>query len=236
MNDYGFDRSWDQPQVSASAVNAFLNRVFSWMFAGILLTAVVGWYVADSGLALSLVRGGALFFLFLVQLGVVFYLSARIDRIQAGTATALFLGYSALSGVTFSTIFLRYALGSIFQVFLMTAVLFGVLAVIGATTNMDLRKVGTVAFAGLITLIIASLLNAFLFRSGVIGLALTFVGIGVFSALTMYDMQRLTQYGGVSGRFDDADHKMAIVGALALYLDFINLFLYLLRLFGSSRD
>jgi uncharacterized protein len=234
LNDYGFDRSWAQSQSDATTTNAFLNRVFSWMFAGLLLTAIVGWYVAESGLALSILRGGSFFVLFLAQLGLVWYLSARVDRLQPGTATALFLGYSALSGMTFSTIFLRYTTGSILQVFGMTALLFGVLAVIGATTKMDLRKVGTVAFAGLVTIIIASLLNVFLFHSPVVTTILSVVGVAVFSALTAYDMQRLTQYAAVSGRNDAADHNVAIVGALALYLDFINLFLFLLRLFGGG--
>lgn len=223
-NDYG--------RVSVAASNAFLSQVFSWMFAGLLITGLVGWYVASSGMALAM--GGLFLILAIAQLGVVWYLSARINHLEPGTATALYLGYAALSGITFSVFFVAYKTPDLVNAFVCTSALFAVLALFGKTTTMDLRKIGTLCFAGLIAIIIAMVVNMFL-QSSAVTMAISVIGVIVFAGLTAWDMQRLTQYSVQSYGNDAAmDSRMAILGALALYLDFINMFIFLLRLFGGS--
>jgi FtsH-binding integral membrane protein len=226
---------FSRPRIGVAASNAFLSQVFSWMFAGLLLTGLVGWYVAHSDFAHAVLGGGSFLILVIAQLGLVFYLSARINHLQPGTATALYLGYSALSGVTFSVIFLAYSLGNILNVLLMTGALFAVLAVFGKTTKMDLTKIGTICIAALIAIIIAMVVNIFI-GSSVATTVISVLGVIIFAGLTAWDMQRLTHYS-VQAYGNDAamDSRMAILGALALYLDFINMFLFLLRLFGGGR-
>ncbi|HOC30706.1 MAG TPA: Bax inhibitor-1/YccA family protein [Armatimonadota bacterium] len=236
MNDrehqWGMD-AYARP-TSVADTNSFLSSVFSWMTAGLLLTGVVGWYVYDSGLIDQL--RGAFMVIFLLQLGLVFGISAGINRMTAGTATGLFLLYSALMGVTLSSIFAIYDMGSIGQVLLMTSVLFGVLAVFGKTTTIDLSRIGSIAFAALIAIIIASLLNVFLFKSGAMQNVISVIGVIVFAGLTAWDMQRLTQMASAGIQGSEMVGRMVILGALSLYLDFINMFLFLLRLFGGRRD
>jgi len=215
--------------------NEFLGTVFSWMTAGLLITGLLGWYVAQN---MDLMR--ALFSIFWVlviaELGLVWTLSGRINRLSASAATGLFLGYSALSGLTFSTIFLVYSMQSIVYVFAVTATLFAVLAVFGRTTRMDLTKIGTIAFAGLIAILIVMVLNMFLFKSGPLDQVISILGVIIFSALTAYDMQKLTQMAQTGFGDRENEGRMAILGALDLYLDFVNLFLFLLRLMGGRRN
>lgn len=227
-NDFG------RANVGVAASNAFLSQVFSWMFAGLLITGLVGWYMANSGMAQAVVRGGAFLILMIAQLGVVWYLSARINRLEPGTATALYLGYAALSGVTFSVFFLAYATADLVNAFITTSALFAVLAVFGKTTSMDLRKMGTLCFAGLIAIIIAMVVNMFI-GSSAVTMVISVLGVIIFAGLTAWDMQRLTHYGmQVYGNDVAMDSRMAILGALALYLDFINMFIFLLRIFGGG--
>jgi FtsH-binding integral membrane protein len=227
---------YSRPQVGVAASNAFLSQVFSWMFAGLLITGLVGWYIANSTAGRAIMGSGIFLFLMFAQLGMVFYLSARIEKIEPGTATGLFLGYCALSGVTFSVFFAAYTMASMMNVFVMTGALFGVLALFGKTTTMDLRRVGTIAFAALIAIIVAMLVNAFFIHSTALTNVISVLGIIVFAGLTAWDMQRLTQYGTTSYGQDAAmDTRMAVIGALGLYLNFINMFIMLLRLFGDRR-
>jgi hypothetical protein len=167
------------------------------------------------------------------QLGIVFGLSFAINRISVGVATFLFLLYSATVGVTFAFIFELYTAQSIFTAFLITAGMFGVLAVWGALTDIDLSKLGSIAFMALIGLILATIVNI-IWANDTLYWITTYAGVAIFAALTAYDMQKLTQINreGISG---DAAGRAAIMGALALYLDFINLFLFLLRIFGQER-
>jgi FtsH-binding integral membrane protein len=227
-NDFGRER------IGVGASNAFLSQVFSWMFAGLLLTGIVGWYLAQAGIAMAL--GGAFLFFAFAELGMVWYLSARINRLAPGTATALYLGYAALSGVTFSVIFVVYKAPDLINAFVCTSALFAVLALFGKTTSMDLRKIGTLCVAGLIAIIVAMVVNIFFLHSSAVAQFVSVIGVIIFAGLTAWDMQRLTQYS-VQAYGNDAamDSRMAILGALALYLDFINMFLFLLRLFGSGR-
>lgn len=215
----------------------FLAKVFNWMAAGLALTGVIAWFTANSGLAMKIAASPAFIILILAELGMVFYLSARIEKIQAGTATGLFLGYAVLNGLTLSTIFLAYTRASIGGTFLITSGMFGAMAVYGMVTKRDLSGMGSFMFMGLIGIIIASVVNMFL-GSSTLYWAISGIGVIVFVGLTAYDVQKIKNMGeqGIMGQGDDVVRKGAIIGALALYLDFINLFLMLLRFFGGGRD
>ncbi|QQG65150.1 Bax inhibitor-1/YccA family protein [Desulfobulbus oligotrophicus] len=219
------------------ASTIFLAKVFNWMAAGLAVTGVIAYFVAQSGLVASLIASPIFFILVLAELGMVFYLSARIEKIQPGTATGLFVTYSALNGVTLSTIFLAYTHASIAATFLVTAGMFAAMAVFGLVTKRDLSGMGSFMFMGLIGLILASIVNIFL-KSTAVYWAISAIGVLVFVGLTAYDVQKIKQIGeqGIMEQGEAAIRKGAIIGALALYLDFINLFLMLLRFFGGSRD
>ena len=217
------------------ASTIFLAKVFNWMAIGLGLTGVIAWFVASSGLAVQL---QPLFLpLILVELGLVFFLSARVNKIQAGTATGLFIGYAALNGVTMSMIFLIYTSSSIAATFMITAGMFGAMAVYGLVTKRDLSGMGSFLFMGLVGIIIASIVNIFL-QSSSLYWAISLIGVFVFVGLTAYDVQKIKNMGeqGIMEQGEAAIKKGAIMGALALYLDFINLFLMLLRFFGGARD
>jgi FtsH-binding integral membrane protein len=219
------------------ASTIFLAKVFNWMAMGLGLTGIIAWMTASSGLAKSIVASPVFMILIFVELGMVFYLSARINKIQSGTATGLFLGYAVLNGLTLSTIFLAYTTASIGGTFLITSGMFGAMAVYGTVTKRDLSGMGSFLFMGLIGIIIASVVNFFM-QSSTLYWAISFIGVMVFVGLTAYDVQKIKNMGeqGIMEQGEDAIQKGAIIGALALYLDFINLFLMLLRFFGGSRD
>jgi uncharacterized protein len=225
-----------QPPVAvARADSNFLQRVFLWMFVGLGFTGGVAAAIGSSDTLLTDITEtpGIIIGVIIVQLGIVFGLSFAIDRISVGVATFLFLLYSATVGVTFAFIFELYTTQSIFTAFLITAGMFGALAVWGAITDIDLSKLGAIAFMALIGLILATIVNIF-WANDTLYWITTYAGVAIFAALTAYDMQKLTQINreGISG---DAAGRAAIMGALALYLDFINLFLFLLRIFGQQR-
>ena len=224
-------------QARQEASSIFLAKVFNWMSIGLGLTGVIAWFTASSGLAAQLVQGPMFMILLLAELGLVFYLSARIEKIQPGTATGLFLGYAALNGLTLSMIFLRYTGSSIAATFFITAGMFGAMAVYGLVTKRDLSGMGSFLFMGLIGIIIASVVNIFL-KSSSLYWAISLIGVFVFIGLTAYDVQKIKRMGeeGIMQQGEGAIQKGAIMGALTLYLDFINLFLMLLRFFGGSRD
>jgi hypothetical protein len=225
-----------QPPVAvARPESGFLQRVFLWMFVGLGITGGVAAAIGSSDTLLTDITEtpGIIIGVIVVQLGIVFGLSFAINRISVGVATFLFLLYSATVGVTFAFIFELYTTQSIFTAFLITAGMFGALAVWGAVTDIDLSKVGSIAFMALIGLILATIVNVFWANSTLYWIT-TYAGVGIFAALTAYDMQKLSQINkqGLTG---EAEGRAAIMGALALYLDFINLFLFLLRIFGQSR-
>lgn len=224
-------------QARQQASTVFLAKVFNWMAIGLTLTAVVAYFVAGSGMVRTLIASPIFFILVLAELGLVFFLSARIDKIQPGTATGLFVAYSALNGVTLSTIFLAYTHASIAATFLVTAGMFAAMAVYGMVTKRDLSGLGSFMFMGLIGILLASLVNIFL-QSSSLSWAISAIGVVVFVGLTAYDVQKIKNIGeeGIMTQGEAAIRKGAIIGALALYLDFINLFLMLLRFFGGSRD
>ena len=219
------------------ASTIFLAKVFNWMAIGLGLTGIIAFFTASTGLALTIAASPLFMVLLLVELGLVFYLSARIEKIQAGTATGLFLGYSILNGLTLSTVFLAYTRASIGGTFLITAGMFGAMAVYGMVTRRDLSGMGSFMFMGLIGILIASVVNFFL-KSSSLYWAISVIGVLVFVGLTAWDVQKIKQMGeqGIMEQGEGAIRKGAIIGALALYLDFINLFLMLLRFFGGNRD
>lgn len=219
------------------ASTVFLAKVFNWMAIGLGLTGVVAWFTASSGLAMQLATSPLFIILILAEFGLVFFLLARIDKIQAETATAFFVGYAMLNGLTLSMIFLRYTQSSIAATFFITAGMFGAMAVYGLVTKRDLSGMGSFLFMGLIGIIIASVVNIFL-QSSSLHWAISLIGVFVFVGLTAYDVQKIKTMGeqGIMEQGEAAIKKGAIMGALKLYLDFINLFLMLLQIFGGSRD
>jgi uncharacterized protein len=220
---------------AADRESAFLWKVYGWMAIGLGLTALVAFAVAGSPDLLRVLIGNRLVFFALViaELGLVFFLSARADRLAPGTAAGLFALYSALNGVTLSVILLAYTGESVTMTFVVTAGMFGALALFGSTTKRSLAGAGQFFMMGLIGLILASILGMF-WHNDALQFLISVVGVIVFTGLTAYDAQRLKQMAlalpeGQIGAY-------AVVGALSLYLDFINLFLMLLRFTGSRRD
>jgi len=220
---------------AAERITTFLRAAYGWMAAGLAVTAVVALFIASSEeLVFTIARNRILFWgLAIAQLGVVFYLSARVNRLAPSTAAALFLGYSALTGVTFSIILYAYTRESVATTFFVTAGMFGALALYGTTTSRSLAGWGQFLFMGLIGVVIASIVGVF-WHNDAFQFVLSFIGVIVFTGLTAYDAQRLKAMAlalpeGQTGSY-------AIVGALTLYLDFINLFLFLLRFLGNRRD
>lgn len=219
------------------ASTVFLAKTFNWMAVGLAITGVVAYLTAATGVAYSIIGSPLFYVLIFAELGLVFYLSARISKIQASTATGLFVGYSVLNGLTLSVIFLAYTSSSIAATFFITAGMFGSMAVYGLVTKRDLSGWGSFLFMGLIGIIIASIVNIFL-QSSAVSWVVSMIGVIVFTGLTAYDVQKIKRIGeeGIMSQGSEAIRKGAIMGALTLYLDFINLFLMLLRFFGGARD
>ncbi|HEX6289881.1 MAG TPA: Bax inhibitor-1/YccA family protein [Herpetosiphonaceae bacterium] len=212
-----------------------ISQVYAWMTAGLLVTGAVAMFVASSEALLSLIFGTPLFFvLILAEFGLVWFLSARIQRMAVGTATALFLLYSMLNGLTLSVIFLAYTEASIATTFFITAGTFGAMSFYGYTTKRDLTSIGNLCFMALIGFLLASLVNLFL-RSEAFYWLLTYVGVLIFVGLTAWDTQKI-KHMSMAAASAEQGQRIAIYGALALYLDFINLFLLLLRILGRSDD
>ena len=218
-----------RPTAALSA--GFLTQAFTWMFAGLLLTGGVAYLIQSSTAGVAAARG---LFLpaVLIELGVVFAISWGIRRLNATLALGLFFVYAALNGVTFGLIFAAYTLPSVATAFVSSAAMFGGAAVYGATTKRSLVGLGGILFMGLIGLMVAMLINLFL-ASGPLSLAISVVGVVIFTALTAYDVQRIST--GDLAAWTGSMEKAAVYGALRLYLDFVNLFLMVLRLFGSRR-
>jgi len=220
-------------------VNSFIQSVYNWMAIGLALTGGVAFYVGHSPAMVNLIFGNQLLFfgLIIAELGLVFYLSARVQKLQASTATALFMIYAALNGATLSFVFLAYTNTSIASTFFVCAGTFVACSVYGMVTKRDLTSVGGFMMMGLIGIIIASVINIFV-HSSAMAMIISYVGVLVFVGLTAYDTQKLkhmalTQPEGLDPA---VARKGAIMGALTLYLDFINMFLFLLRILGASRE
>jgi len=217
---------------TAERERTFIRSVYAWMFGGLLLTAAAALWVVSSTAMQQLIFGNRAmpWILMLVELGLVMFLSFRITRMSAGAAAGTFLAFSLLNGLTLSVIFFVYTQGQIFQAFATAAGMFGAMSIYGMVTKRDLTSWGSFFFMGLIGIVICSIINIFL-HSSALAFAVSFIGVFVFLGLTAYDTQKLKRYA----TSPELRENLAIIGALALYLDFINLFLMLLRLFGGGN-
>ncbi len=218
----------------------FLAGVFGWMFLALAITAATAWVTASSPHFLSLMynaKGGMTLLgwvIMLAPLGFVIWMSAGIRKLSASSMVLLYIAFSVLMGLSLSFVFLAYTGTSIARTFLITSGMFGVMAVVGYTTKTDLTKFGSIMFMGLIGIIIAMVVNFFLHSSG-LEYIISFLGVLIFTGLTAYDVQKLKRIGSGAIEGIENTRKMIIMGALTLYLDFINLFLFLLRFFGNRR-
>lgn len=232
---------WEQPYnvnpttVDSGFVAKYIAKVYGWMFLGLGITAVVAFLVASSPLAQSVLFGNRLVFfgLFIAQIFLVGFLSLRIQKMSSTTATAIFLGYAGLMGLTFSAFIIAYSAASLVTVFAITAGTFGVMSAVGYFTKQDLTSFGKIMIMGLVGVVIASIVNIFM-ESKMLYWIISYVGVAVFVGLIAYDTQKIKAYALLDSEEDRK--RGAILGALSLYLDFINLFIMLLRLFGGSRN
>ncbi|MCI4235582.1 Bax inhibitor-1/YccA family protein [Dickeya dianthicola] len=224
-------------QQASTGLQTYMAQVYGWMTCGLLLTAFVAWYAANTPAVLQVVFSSKITFygLVIAQLGLVFVLSGMVHRLSGGVATTLFMLYSALTGLTLSSIFIVYSGESIASTFVITGGMFGAMSLYGYVTKRDLTGMGSMLFMALIGILLATLVNFWLKSEG-LQLAITYIGVLVFVGLTAYDTQKLKNIGEELSVDDrDSFRKYSIMGALTLYLDFINLFLMLLRIFGSRR-
>jgi FtsH-binding integral membrane protein len=218
-----------------TAIAKFFNAVYAWMAVGLAVTASVAWYVSTKPAALAgIYHPGAMIGLVIAQLVLVVIISSTIRAISASAATALFLIYAGLNGLMLASIFLIYTLSSVAGAFIACAAMFAVMSIYGMFTKTNLTTMGKIMFMALIGLIVASIVNFFFASSGLYWL-ISYAGVIIFAGLTAYDTQRL-QIIANSTRGDAAmSARMSVVGALTLYLDFINMFLFLLRIFGNQQ-
>lgn len=226
----------DYAPASSATVATFMNAVYAWMCVGLAVTAGVAWYVSTQPqLFKQIFNTGVFWILVIAQFGLVFAISAAVQRISAAAATGLFILYAALNGLLLSSIFLAYEIGTITTAFAVTAGMFGAMSFIGFTTKKDLSSLGGILMMGLIGLIIASIVNIF-FANGTLFWIINYAGVAIFLGLTVYDTQRLKEMAYATEGNPALASRLAINGSLALYLDFLNLFLFLLRILGSRRE
>lgn len=227
-----------KPYAAKAAQITLFRSVYVWMTLALVITAFVAMYVAKSYTLLAAIAQNSLLFwgLLIAEIGVVWYLSARISSISFTKATVLFILYSILNGVTLSFIFAIYTAASIASTFFITAGTFAVMAIFGYVTKKDLSKIGNICIMALIGIIIASLVNLFL-KSAMMDVVISYIGVLLFVGLTAYDTQKIKQMLFTEGmEVNNSTKKIALLGSLTLYLDFINLFLYLLRFLGDRRN
>lgn len=222
---------------SKAAQSTLLRSVYVWMTLALIITGFVSMYVAQSYQLISFIFGNklALWGMLIAELAVVFYLSARINSISFTKATVMFIIYSILNGATLASIFLVYTMSSIASTFFVAAGTFGVMALYGYVTKSDLTRIGNICLMALIGLIIATLVSMF-WQNSMLQMIITYVGVILFVGLTAYDSQKIKRLLTANGiEVTEETQKIALLGALTLYLDFINLFLYLLRLLGDRK-
>lgn len=217
----------------SSGLAAHMIKVYAWMFLGLMVSALSAIITVSTPLGYLVYNPISLIILVLVEVGMVWFLSARVIHMNYSTAAGIFVAYSAINGLTLSLIFYRYTLGSIFYVFFITALFFGAMSVYGAVTKQDLTSIGSFLVMGLIGVLLASIVNIFL-ASSTLYWIISYAGVAVFLGLTAYDVQKIKRYhGALAGTA--RENNVAILGALQLYLDFINLFLFILRILGRRR-
>lgn len=230
------DILFSSPEQIARDQQRFISKVYGWMATALAITGLTAWWAASNeGLMQYFIANrGILFFMFIGQILLVGSLAGWINKMSSQTATVIFVAYSILTGFVFSTLFLVYTAGSLASTFLITGGMFAVMSIYGWTTGKDLTKFGSLLFMLLIGLIIASIVNIFLGSTMLYWIS-TYVGIFIFTGLVAYDTQKIKNMGTYVQEGTEEHRKGAILGALSLYLDFINLFLMLLRIFGSRR-
>lgn len=221
-----------------SMAQGFMSKVYGWMCVGLATTAAVMFYLAPemNSSVVQMVHSSLwlLIGLFVVQFGILMYMVSNYARLSYTTMGAMFVIFCALQGVTLAPVLFAYKLSSVLYVFLIATAMFATMAVYGSVTNADLSSMGNILFMGMIGLIIANLINMFM-QSARFDMVIASFGVGVFAMLTAYDVQNLKKYSqSVLASPQDAG-KFALLGAISLYLNLINIFLYLLRLFGEKR-
>ena len=236
-NWYDVDSLRNKDYAMSTAFPALMRKVFVWMTLALAITGLTAYGVATSPAILSLIFSSKVTFfgLIIAEFALVFAISGAINRLSLSTATLLFILYSVVNGATLSTIFFAFSVATIGKVFFITAGTFGAMALVGYTTKTDLTSMGKLLFMALLGIIIASVVNMFVGSSG-LDLILSYVGVLVFVGLTAYDTQKIKQMCQSAPDAGESTQKLALIGALSLYLDFINLFLYLLRIFGNNSD
>lgn len=222
---------------SSTTLPVLMRKVYTWMTLALVITGITAWVVAHSPAILQMIMTNKILFLGLLfgELILVWSVSAAINRLSLTTATLLFVLYSVLNGVTMSFIFLAYTYESVTNVFLITAGTFAAMAFFGYFTKTDLSSIGRILFMALIGLIIATIVNIFVKSSG-FGMILNYLGVLIFVGLTAWDTQKIKQMLSMAEDTGETAQKVALMGALSLYLDFINLFIHLLRIMGNNRS
>jgi uncharacterized protein len=235
MEDYSKPRYMSQDAI-AGEQQRFMVRVYNWMGAGLALTGAMAWFVSTNETILNILVTNPMLFmvLFVVEIGLVFYLAARVMNMSESQAMGVFFLYASLNGVTLAPLFLLYTSASLASTFMVTAGMFGAMSFYGYTTKKDLTSLGGFLFMGLIGIIIASIVNMFM-NSSALYWIISYAGILIFVGLTAYDTQKIKEMNILGNEGTEEDTKEAIRGALKLYLDFINLFLMLLRVMGDRR-
>ena len=239
LNTFG-SAPLDEVYVDSRNISIFLRQVFSFMTLALVISGALAWVFGTNDALFSMLRdpmGGPTTLGYVVMfapLGLIFLMGGMVEKMNSAMLTLAFIGFSAIMGISFSYIFVIYSLGSIVNVFFITGGVFAVMAIAGYTTKTDLSKLGSILFIGLIGIVIASVVNIYM-QNGMMSLIVSCLGVVIFTGLTAWDMQRLKQLGAYVDNGSEGATKMAIMGALSLYLNFINLFLILLRFFGS-RD
>ena len=236
-NELNFDAMTREQGLSMSAAfPALMRKVYVWMTLALMITGATAYGVATSpGIQMALFSNQLLFWgLVIAEFALVIGISAAINRLSLTTATLMFVLYSVINGAMLSSIFLIYTMSSITSVFFITAGTFGVMALIGYTTKKDLTSMGRILFMALIGIIIATVVNIFLKSSG-LQMIVSYLGVLIFVGLTAYDSQKIKNMLQMAPDASEASQKLALLGALTLYLDFVNLFIYLLRIFGRRE-
>jgi FtsH-binding integral membrane protein len=234
---FGLDQSkpFEFTGAGSTAVTRFFNAVYAWMAAGLALTGLVAWMVSSNQSLVLTVHNPIVFILlFVAEIALVMVISRAINRINAAAATALFLLFAAINGLVLSVIFLVYAHAVLTSAFLITGGTFAVMSVWGMVTRADLTRLGSILYMALVGIIIASLVNFFMHSSG-LNLVISYIGVLVFVGLTAYDTQKLKMIAQQTENDPALAARLSIVGSLMLYLDFINLFLFILRIMGDRR-
>ncbi|MCH5311262.1 MAG: Bax inhibitor-1/YccA family protein [Prevotella sp.] len=236
-NNPEFDRAMNTSEFGmALSVPALMRKVYVWMTLALVITGFTAYGVATSPGILQMIFANQIVFwgLIIAEFALVIGLSAAINRLSLTTATLMFVIYSVINGATLSCIFLLYTMSSIASVFFITAATFGVMSLIGIVTKTDLSGMGKMLLMALIGLVIATVVNMFMKSSG-LAMIINYIGVLVFVGLTAYDTQKIKQMLYMAPS-DESGQKLALLGALSLYLDFVNLFLYLLRILGSRKE